>query len=173
MKLLILNGSSCSGKSTIVKNIMQQEEHLFHLSYDSLKWLFSKYSHEEQFKNVREVLIAVAVAIFKQQYNVICDSALYKEQRNKLIDLAKGKGYDVIEINLEADYNVLSKRFDERVEQALETPVHERKISNLSKDRFNQLHNIFHSEKNSQAITFKTDIQSIEEISQEIIKLLR
>lgn len=170
MKLLILNGSSCSGKSTIIKNIMGQKSRLFHLSYDPLRWLFSKYSRSEQYKDVWAVVFAIADAVFKMRYDIIADAVLYKERRNKLIELAKQAGYSVIEINLEADYNVLAKRFDERVAGALADP--EKKISNLSKDRFKELYDIFHSEKNLQAITFNTDIQSVEEISQKILELL-
>lgn len=143
------------------------------MSYDSLKWSFSRYSPDKQHNDVLNVVFAVADAVFKMRYDIIADALLYKERRNKLIDSAKRKGYEVIEINLEADYNVLEKRFDERVGRAIKTPVQERKISNLSKDRFNELHNIFHGEKNNQAITFKTDTESIEEISQKIIKLLQ
>lgn len=152
---------------------MKQKDRLFYLSYDSLKWSFSRYSPDKQYKDVLNVVFAVADAVFKMRYDIIADALLYKERRNKLIDSAKRKGYDVIEINLEADYDVLEKRFDERVARAMKTPVQERKISNLSKGRFNELHNIFHSEKSNQAITLKTDTKSIEEISQKIIKLLQ
>jgi len=170
MKLIILNGSSCSGKSTIVKNIMWRKEGVFHLSYDSLKWMFSKYSPDKQYADVWEIIFAVAEVVFKLRYNIIVDAALYKERRNKLIDLAKQKGYEVIEINLEADYNVLAKRFDERTARALAAPVQERKISNFSRTRFDELYNIFHSEKNPSALTYKTDSQSIDEISEKIIE---
>jgi len=37
MKFILLNGSSCSGKSTIIRNMMKEKDHFFQLSYDSLK----------------------------------------------------------------------------------------------------------------------------------------
>jgi predicted kinase len=101
---------------------------------------------------------------------VISDSTLYRKSREKLTKLAKDKGYEVLEINLEADCEVLSKRFDERVERAHANPGW--RISNLSKDRFKELHEIFHREKNSSAIAFRTDKQSMEEISESIMNLL-
>ena len=170
MKLLILNGSSNSGKSTIVKNIMKQKEHLFHLSYDALKWSFSKYQSEKYYEDVQKIVLAVAEAVFKMKYNVISDSALYKVSRMKLIDLATKYGYKILEVNLEADYKVLSKRFDDRVASALANP--ERRIANLSKERFKELCDIFNSEKNPSAVTFRTDTQSIAEVTKGVMKLL-
>lgn len=167
MKIVIINGSSCSGKSTIVENVMEQEERLFHLSYDRLKWLFSKYSSSEQYKDVWEVVLAVAETVFEMRYHVIADSVLYKKHRQKIIELAKRNGYEVLEINLEADYAGLSRRFDERVASAMADP--KRKISNISEERFKELYDIFQSEKNPRALTFRTDTQGVEEISAVII----
>ena len=171
MKLLILNGASNSGKSTIIKNIMKQKEYYFHLSYDVLKWSFSKYQTDKQHQDVRELALAVGEALFKmKKYNVVCDWGLYRTSRTKLIDLATQYGYEVLQVNLESDYEVLSKRFDERVAGALANP--ERRISNLSKDRFKELCDIFQREKDPSAITFRTDTQSIGEVTDGIMKLL-
>ena len=170
MKLLVLNGSSSSGKSTIIKNIMKRKEHIFHLSYDALKWSFSKYQSEKYYEDVQKLVLAVAEAVFKMKYDVISDSTLYKTSRMKLIDLATQYGYEILEINLEADYEVLSKRFDARVASALANP--EKRVANFSKERFKELFDIFHREKSPSAMTFRTDIQSTEEISEGIMKLL-
>jgi predicted kinase len=102
-------------------------------------------------------------------YNILSDSTLYRESRNKLINLAQEAGYEVLEINLEADFEVLAKRFDERVASALLNP--ERRISNLSKDRFKDLFNIFNEEKNPSATIIRTDNQSIEDVVNNINKL--
>jgi len=64
------------------------------------------------------------------KYNVICDSGLRKNYREEIIVLARKYNYEIIEINLEADYKILSKRFDERVKAAKTTNT---KISNTSK----------------------------------------
>ena len=139
------------------------------MSYDRIKWLFSKYSPSNQGDDVKEILLSVANRVCEMKYNVICDSALYKSWREKLIDIATLHGYKVIEINLEADYEILAQRFDERVAKALASPGS--RISNTSKERFRELFDIFQKEKNPLAITFKTDTQSTEEISEGIMKL--
>lgn len=172
MNFIILNGSSCSGKSAIVKNILEKRDGLFYLSFDRIKWLFSKYSSVNHGDDVGEVLLSVANKICEMKYDVICDSGLHKSWREKLINIATLNGYKIIEINLEADYEVLARRFDERVAKAMATPEKERKISNISKERFKELFDIFQKEKNTAAITFRTDTQSIEEIAESIIKLL-
>ena len=169
MKLLILNGNSCSGKSTIVKYIMKQKENLFHLSYDSLKWSFANYKSEKHYKDVQQIKLAVASSVFKLKYDVVSDGGLYKASREELINLALLARYQIVEINLEASPEVLADRFNERVSRALATP--ERRISNLSFERFQELSNIFESEKNSQAITFRTDMQDPEDIADKILKL--
>jgi len=110
---------------------------------------------------VGEVLLSVANKICEMKYDVICDSGLHKSWRDKLINIATLHDYKIIEINLEADYEVLSKRFDERVAKALATPEKDRRISNISKDRFKELYDIFQREKNPSAITFRTDTQSM------------
>jgi len=172
MKLIILNGSSCSGKSTTLRKIMEQKDHLFWLSQDSIKWLFSKYSYENNHKDLRQVILDLAESVFKIKYDVIFDSPLYKEFRQKLIELAIKYGYEIIEINLELDYNTALERFKERIKNAMLTPEKNRKISNTSIDRFKELTEIYNKEKNSSAITFRTDRLGTEKISEEIMKLL-
>ena len=170
MKLIILNGSSCSGKSTIIKNIMKEKDNFFHLHYDALKWSFSQYSSERHYKDVQKIILAVAETVFGMGYNVVSDSSLTRVFREKLINLASQKGYEIIEINLEADYEVLLNRFRARVESALKNP--ERRISNLSEERFKEIFDICENEKNPLANTFRTDTESIEEVSESIMQLL-
>jgi predicted kinase len=168
MKFILLNGNSCAGKSTVVKNILKQRNHLFHLSYDTLKWSFSQYSPDKQADDVRTALFSLADTIFKMKYDVICDSVLFREWRDKLIDLAVKNDYEIIEVNLEADYETLSQRFDERVSGALANP--NRKISNLSKEKFKELYDIYEKEKNPAATTIRTDKLTAEEVAGNIMK---
>lgn len=169
MKLLILNGSSCSGKSSVVKYIMKKREPLFHLGYDSFKWSFSNFTHDKYYQDVQKIVLTVASTVFKMNYDVISDSALYSKSREELINLATLAGYQILEVNLEASPEVLMKRFDERVASALATP--ERRISNLSQERFQELLEVFEREKNPQAISIRTDNQSIEDVAESILKL--
>ena len=80
--------------------------------------------------------------------------------------MAKEAGYEVIEINLESELEVLETRFDERVRGSLADSS--KKISNTSKDRFKELFEIYNKEKNLLAKTLHTDKQSIEEVVNKI-----
>ena len=169
MKLVILSGSSCSGKSTIIKELLKQKERYFYLSHDSLKWSFSQYSSGKYYEDIHKLKLCILEAVCELKYNVITE-AVGKISRQKHIDIAKIFGYEIVEINIEADWEILSKRFDERIANALANP--EIKISNTSKERFKEIYNKFQSEKNPTVVSFRTDIQSIGEITKAILKLL-
>ena len=63
MKLIYLNGTSCTGKSTTIAEIMKQRE-VYHLSYDKLKWGFAGYTAIKHQTLTNELLLAVAERIF-------------------------------------------------------------------------------------------------------------
>ncbi len=170
MKFISINGSTCSGKSSVIKNIMKEREHVFHLAYDSVKWSFSKYTPQKQFQDVHRLMAIMAKEVFEMKYDVISESGLHREWREELFAAARAHGYEVVEINIEADYDVLAQRFDERVARALANPEM-RQPSNTSKERFKELHDIFQREKNPSALTFRSDTQSIEEIAESVLGL--
>jgi predicted kinase len=171
MKLTIINGSSCAGKSTVVKAILKEKEHLFHLSYDSLKWSFSRYSPEKHSDNVHVLFFAVAETMIEMGYDVICDSTIFKKWRERLIEFATARRYEIVEVNLEAEYKTLLERFNARVARAKANP--EMRITNTSEERFRTLYDTYQTEKNTAALTFWTDReQPIEEIEESILKLL-
>ncbi len=169
MKFISINGSTCSGKSEVIKNVLKRQDRVFHLAYDSLKWSFSKYVPKEQLGDVQTVLFAMAEAVFGMKYDVISESGLHREWREKLFAAARTHGYEVLEVVLEADYEVLEKRFDERVTRATANP--ELRFSNLSKERFKELYEIFQKEKNPAALVFRSDRQTSEEIADGILQL--
>jgi predicted kinase len=171
MKFVMLNGHSCSGKSTVVKRIIAEKDQYYQLSYDSLKWLFSKYSREAHSRDVQKLVQAVAESVCAMRYNIICDSALHKETRDLLLEIPRRHEYEIIEINLEADYEILARRFDVRIADALRNP--ERKISNLSKDRFNELYRTYEEEKNPNVIIIRTDMHSIDEVANKVLALIQ
>jgi predicted kinase len=170
MKFIMLNGSSCSGKSTLVQKILENKENYYQLSYDSLKWSFSQYKPNTHFNDVRKLVRAVAESICEMKYNIVCDSALHQETRDALLRIPKEHGYEIIEINLEADYEILAQRFDERVDAAL--AKQSKRISNTSKERFKEIYDIYQSEKNPSAITFRTDTETIESVTEKVLMLV-
>lgn len=170
MKLILVNGSTCAGKSTLVKAVLKQRERLYYLSFDALKWGFSQYNPKVHGSDVITVMVAVAESVFALKYDIICDSVMIREHREHLISLGKKHGYDIVEINIEASYDVLLKRFDERVARAKTDPTI--RISNLSRERFHELYETYEAGKNPSAPTIHTDVQSVEENIVAVLKLI-
>jgi predicted kinase len=170
MKLILVNGSTCAGKSTLVKAVLKQRERLYYLSYDALKWGFSQYNPKVHGGDVVTVMSAVAECVFSLKYNIICDSVMIREHREHLMTLAKKHDYEIVEINIEASYDVLLKRFDERVARAKADPTI--RISNLSQDRFRELYEIYEAGKNPEAPTIRTDEQSVDENIASLLKMI-
>lgn len=170
MKLILINGSTCAGKSTLVKAVLKQRERLYYLSYDALKWGFSQYAPQVHGADVVTVMFAVAEIIFALKYDIICDSVLIREHREQLVALAKKHDYEIVEINIEASYDILLKRFDERVARAKADPTI--RISNLSRERFQELYDMYESGKNPSVPTIRTDKYSVEENIESVLKLI-
>ena len=164
MKLVILSGAVCAGKTTVVRELMKKTERYFHLSYDSLKWQFSQYSSGKYRKEILALRLAMLRSLCEMKYNVITEST-HASTRQAHIDIVREHGYEVLEINLEADYDVLLRRCEER-----NAVVELKKV--VSRKRFDEVFRLYESEKNVSALTFRTDSQSIQEILESILKLL-
>ena len=170
MKFISINGSTCSGKTSLIKEVMKHRDHLFKLSYDTVKRSISDYKPEVHFNDVHTVMLAMEEALCKMQYDIISDSGLQQEWRERFLKVPREYGYDIVEINLECNYDLLAKRFDERVARALANPDM-LQPTNTSIDRFKELHDMFQTGKNPSALTFRTDEQSTEEIAEHILRL--
>jgi predicted kinase len=170
MKFVMVNGASCSGKSTIVKKLLSEKARYYKVSYDALKWGFSQYKPDEHFEDVRALVRALVGAVCDLKYNIICDSGLYKDSREKMFEIAIQHGYEIIEVNLDADYSVLAERFEQRLIDSVARP--EIKMSNKSKERHRELFDIYEAEKNTKAVSFRTDKLNVDEISTDILNLM-
>lgn len=169
MKLVMINGPSCVGKSTTVQGVMESVENYYKLSGDHQKWMFSKYHRDIHKEDTARLLRAIAREICEMKYKIICDSALYRKNREALLEIARSYGYEIIEINLEADYDLLAQRFDERIAEAAVKKV---RYSNTSKEVWKDLYNIYQEQKNPAAITLYTDKESKEQVIEKVLKLL-
>jgi predicted kinase len=166
----MINGPSCSGKSTIVKRIITEKEKFYQLSYDGQKWFFSKYDRDTHFKDVRSIVLALAKTVCQMKYNIVCDSALYRDHRQTLLRIPKKYGYEIIEINLEADYDIVVGRFDKRVADTLLNS--NARVSNRSKIRFKELYDIYQAEKNPLAKSFRIDGKHDDEVAESILRMI-
>ena len=134
------------------------------MSYDSLKWQFSQYASGQYYEDIRTLRFSMLQTLLQLQYNVVTES-LHRASRQKHAKIAASFDCDIVEINLEAEYDVLLERWKARMASG------ERK-ENISKERFDEIYEIYMAEKNTDAVTFQTDTQSMDEICAAVEKLL-
>ena len=166
----MINGSSCSGKSTLLNRILQEKDRYYKLSTDAQKWMFSKYNREDHYEDVMKIANVLTDAVCQMKYNILCDGGLYRDKREEWLTIARTYGYDIIEINLEVPYDILLARFEARVKDALEKKS--KTIANTSSVRFKELYEIYSQEKNENAISFRSDLLDGEALYQEVNKLI-
>jgi predicted kinase len=167
MKFIMLNGPSCAGKSTVIKRIMAEEDHFYQLSSDYQKWMFSKFDRSIHFEDVR----SLAENVCKLGYNIICDSALHRENREMLLSVARTHGYTIVEINLDAPYEALEPRFLERVVDA--KAKGSTRITNTSVERFKELYDIYQEGKNPAAIPIRADQNTADEVYKKVLEHIK
>lgn len=102
-------------------------------------------------------------------YSVISDSVIRRESREKLIATALKYDYTVREINLEAPWEVINTRFVERLERNRSNPT--LRMANTSIDRLRELYDLYENEKNTDALTFRTDILAPDVIIESITNI--
>ncbi len=171
MKFVLINGPSCSGKSTIIRNILLNTDNFFYLSYDTVKWSFSKYASGKYTEHIMSLLVTILQNISDKKFNIICDSGLHKQYRDVLINKAKENNYETIMINLEADYEILKQRFQKRMEDLKENP--QKRIANTSEERHRELFEMYQNEKEPTAITFRTDSSNPEDVQNVVNNILK
>ena len=147
---------------------MLAEKNFFHLSFDTLKWLFSFYDNSRHRVDIEDILLSAAALLCERNYNLVCDASLYKSFRDKLIKIAAKSGYQVIEANLKVSPEILADRFEQRVVSATATPGS--RISNISPDRFKKLVGIYDNEKNPSAKVFRSDEMSSRDIAAALLE---
>ena len=59
-KIIIINGPSCVGKSTVIDLLFKLKKDIFLLKYDSVKRFFIDYKYENDFDKVINLLTTIA-----------------------------------------------------------------------------------------------------------------
>jgi predicted kinase len=120
-KLILIFGSMCSGKSTLIKLFQKDEPKFFHASMDNIKWFISDYSTEKYAKlgSVNKILFAMNKQAIIEGFSLIVEGGVGLIKNLKYYEeLAEKNNMFLIKINMEAPYSLLLKRFTTRVENA-------------------------------------------------------
>lgn len=167
--IIVLNGPMCAGKSTITKLFMQHDN-VFRGSYDTVKWLISNYSadNERHRKIAKEIIFSAIVAAIESGLSVVIDGG-FADFRDRYKTLAQKYNLTYVSVNIEAPVEILEKRFLERVDSASKT---NKTISVTTLEGFHSRYTWYlNTNKDIEGITFDSSSLSAEEIVGEIIKL--
>ncbi len=169
-KLIIINGQSCGGKSTTVKTLLENHKHFFKLSYDNVKRFYVDYKADTHMDMVYEMLSSMSKTAIVQGYDCISDGSWRGEKTKDIREVFEDHGYSIYEFNIEADINVIRQRFAEKVKESAEKNI---PISNTSVERLEQLNDTYQLEKNKNAVTYRSDRMTIEQIVSDIEKVCK
>jgi chloramphenicol 3-O-phosphotransferase len=165
--ILILDGPSCGGKTTVANVIMDMLGGIFDAKNDQIKWLISDYSPTAHGAIVDKMMVeAIRVAI-KNGLSILKQGTMFGT--DGILQIAKELGVPVFTVNISAPKEILDERFLERIEAKKKGA----KISNVDPDRFTEIYNTYLKKKMNTPLEFDSSIQSPEEIVYAIFEHIR
>ncbi len=166
-KLILINGPSCAGKSTVVSSFFEAKKDIFWLKYDAVKRFFVDYEPATDKQKVVDLLTVIAKDRITKNETILAEG-LIDESFYDIQQFAKDSGYTIYEFNIEAPYDVLLARFRERVKN----PIPGIKI-NSSEDKHLEIYTRYQSTKNQNAVTLNTNVMTPEDISHTILETIQ
>jgi len=170
--ILIINGPMCSGKSTLTDLLLKKIPQSFKVSSDKIRWQIANYSSDIHRELVSELAFSLAKKAAENGLSLIIDGTLVNKKivNKKYQKLAKKLNYKFIEIKINASWEVIRHRFQERVKNAKLTGNH---ISCTTLKRMKEIYNRYMTVQTPDIPTFDSDKISPEKLCQKILKLLK
>ncbi len=114
--LLIIIGHSCSGKSTLIKELQKSLTGSYHIGYDKVKWWIAGYNRGRDIELTKRLLSGFLWVILEARIPCITDAHIRTEEEyHSLCDRAESYGYRVFTVRLDCPEDILLERFRERV----------------------------------------------------------
>ncbi len=157
--LLLVNGPSCGGKSTVSKILLEKYGGIFNAKGDHIKWLISDYDAATHRGVVHEMTLELVKIALVNKLSVLKEGGLFEPE--KLVDIAKEHNVAFFVVNISAPKKVLDSRFLERIE----AKKNGAKISNVDPKRFDELYKMYLSTKMESPLEFDSSVQAPEEIA--------
>ncbi len=158
-KIIIINGPSCAGKSTIIDKIFETKQDIFWLKFDSVKRFFVDYIPSVDKQKVTDLVVVIGKDRMEKDEDILCENHI-----QEVIDFAKEKSYSIYEYNIEAPYETLLERFRARL-----LNIKEGLKINTSEEKHRETYDKYLVRKDMNVKTFDTSLQSAEEIAKEIL----
>ena len=165
--MLIIDGPSCGGKSTVSKVLLEQYGGIFNAESDQIKWLISDYTPDTHKGIVYEMTIETIRGALKNNLSVLKQGMLFKPER--LVQIAGEFSVPLFVANISAPMEVLEKRFSERIERKKNGA----RIANTDHARFSEMNNMYLATKIDSQLEFDSSLQSPEEISRAISEYIK
>lgn len=167
--LLLIDGPSCSGKTSVASAITEKYGEIFNAKHDKIKWLISNYKSSNHRNIVYDITRSTIKTALENGLSVIKEGSF---EPQKIIEIGKQLNVPVFVANIVAPKEVLEERFKKRIEKKKDDP--EVKISNTSLERFNEkMYNKYLESKLDSPLEFDSSKQSPEEIAEKIIDYIK
>jgi predicted kinase len=165
--LLIVNGPSCGGKTTVAKAILERYGSIFDASMDNIKWHISDYAPERHRPTVQDMTHELMHIALKHGLSVLKQGASWKPE--DIIAIADEHKVPWVLVNVSAPWDVLAQRFEGRIEEKIKGG----RISNVSHERFKELYDMYQETKMETPLEFDSSKQSPEEMVEAIVTYVR
>lgn len=166
--ILLIDGPSCGGKSTVGEVIIKSFKNIFHAHTDIIKWLISDYYAPTHRPIVFEITNKAMEVALKNKLAVLKEGTQWQPQ--VYVKMAKKFNVPLYIVNIEAPWEVIVRRFEERLESRRKNGA---KISNTSKKRLKELYNLYHMNKMNPTLEFNSTNINPEKIAEEIVKYIK
>jgi len=165
--ILIINGPSCGGKSTVSDVLFEKYGGIYKGKSDAIKWLISDYNPEVHRQTVHQMTNQTIKVALANGLSVIKEGALWKPE--EYLEMAREFKVPFFVANVESPWDVLCERFQKRV-AAKKAGT---KISNASPERFKVLHDMYQKTKMKSELEFDSSKQTPEQIAETIVLYIR
>jgi predicted kinase len=167
--ILVMNGPSCSGKSTVADYFFENYSRIFIAKRDRIKRLISDYDSFKDIELTQNMIFSLIQVAVKGNLFIIQDQGIGNHQMRKYKNLAKKFNCKFVEVNVEANFESISSRFHERIEAAKLGAKISLTDPKIMKERYENYLKI----KKRKIPTFYTDSSHVEEIVKKIISIIK
>jgi adenylate kinase family enzyme len=165
--IISILGPSCSGKTTIRKQLSEKVPSIYHVAYDKQKWMLSNYDRDVHAGLIKEIVFGLFETVVKTGIPIQLEYFNKESEYEKVKEVADTYGYALYCFELMAPQEVLLARFRARVIKA--TEMKSKTISVTDEDIF--LKNLAKGYFVPPGIpSFDTTMYSPEEICEQILK---
>lgn len=115
-RIIIISGPSCAGKSTIANEIFQKVPSIVHVKTDTLKKFISHYDPVQHKKYLSYLTTAYCENVMQQWLSLIVEPHMNEGMEMQFRDMADKYWYSICIVSVNAPYEVILQRFQERVQ---------------------------------------------------------